>query len=552
MDPRSALLDFSVALLVDKDPVEGRQLKESDIRQEIDYVKLQLNGLARSYLLSSITHYSEGVLHLFKLKSSSNKDEMENAAYARSLTNPMTNVSQTLKDLTLSNLDEAETRALKAAKKAFENARKKAIDAFNNETLPIFDRIKAMAIRVAATMLANIDHPEDALIVCLKCLEELHNVKEIQDNFSLEIHTERMWHGFYKDYRRQIISSVCRINHFVRSAAAVIAKEGELLTWPQIEIEGGKLDPLHDHRLAEGLRQQKKPHYEITPSALGEEGESMKPKIPQAIVVNSQDHCIVAEEWDNSVNIFEISPDRLLHQISIGEESSIVDVAIGDQDDVYVLLELNAKTERARFKIFVFDEEGNKKKDFFLRDKTEDVSRMAMNNNKIFVLTKVFEIPGGAVDVYDSDGQFTGLRFGEETLNCPQDICCTNDGLVVVLDRDDQCVMSAQMFNTINGQHIDNDLLESVEQEEKTIKKLRSSIACHQVSNDVVIAFPSEIDQEPVRILKYDMSDGMLLPSVLLPMTGQVSTRGVAVTTQGRIAIGLLDKDEGDSKVLIV
>ena len=494
MDPRSALFDFSVALLVDKDPVEGRQLKESDIRQEIDYVKLQLNGLVRSYLLSSITHYSEGVLHLFKLKSSSNKDEMENAAYARSLTNPMTNVSQTLKDLTLSNLDEAETRALKAAKKAFENARKKAIDAFNNETLPIFDRIKAMAIRVAATMLANIEHPEDALIVCLKCLEELHSVKEIQENFSLEIRRRKMRHGVYKENRRQMISSVCRINHFVRSAAAIIAKEGELLTWPQIEIEGGKVDPLHDHRIGEALRKQNMPHYEITPSALGEEGESMKAKIPQAIVVNSQDHCIVAEEWDNSVNVFEISPDRLLRQISIGEESSIVDVAVGDQDDVYVLLELNTKTERARFKISVFDEEGNKKKDFFLRDKTEDVSRMAMNNNKIFVLTKVFEIPGGAVDVYDSDGQFTGLRFGEETLNCPQDICCTNDGLVVVLDRDDQCVMSAQMFNTINGQHIDNDLLELVEQEEKTIKKLRSSIACHQVSNDVVIAFPSEID----------------------------------------------------------
>ena len=552
MDPRSALFDSSVALLVDKDPVEGRQLKESDIRQEIDYVKLQLNGLARSYLLSSITHYSEGVLHLFKLKSSSTKDEMENAAYARSLTNSMTNVSQTLKDLRLSNLDEAEKRALKAAKKAFENARKNAIDAFNNETLSIFDRIKAMAIRVAATMLANIEHPEDALIVCLKCLEELHSVKEIQENFSLEIHRERRWRGFYKDYRRQMISFVCRINHYVRSAAAIIAKEGELLTWPQIEIEGGKVDPLHDHRLAEALRKQKMPHYEITPSALGEEGESVKPKIPQAIVVNSQDHCIVAEEWDNSVKIFEISPDRLLRQISIGEESSIVDIAIGDRDDVYVLLELNAKTERARFKIFVFDEEGNKKKDFFLRDKTEDVSKMALNNNKIFVLTKVFEIPGGAVDVYDCDGQFTGLRFGEETLNCPQDICCTNDSRVVVLDRDDQCVLSAQMFNIINGQHIDSDLLESVEKEEKTIKKLRSSIACHQVSNDVVIAFPSETDQKPVRILKYDMSDGMLLPSVNLPMKGQVSTRGVAITTQGRIAIGLLDKKGGDSKVLIV
>ena len=511
-----------------------------------------MNGLARSYLLSGITHYSEGVLHLFKLKSSSNKDEMENAAYARSLTNPMTNVSQTLKDLTLSNLDEAETRALKAAKKAFEKARGKAIDAFNNETLPIFDRIKAMNIRVAATMLANIEHPEDALIVCLKCLEELHSVKEIQEHFSKEIHKERWWRSVYKDYRRQMISSVCRINHYVRSAAAIIAKEGELLTWPQIEIEGAKVDPLHDHRIAEALRKHNIPHYEITPSALGEEGESMKPKIPQAIVVNSQDHCIVAEEWDNSVNIFEISPDRLLRQISIGEESSIVDVAIGDQDDVFVLLELNAKTERARFKIFVFEEEGNKKKDFFLRDKTEDVSRMAMNNNKIFVLTKVLEIPGVAVDVYDCDGQFTGLRIGEETLNCPQDICCTNEGRAFVLDRDDQCVLSVQMFNTINGQHIESDLLESVEKEEKTVKKLRSSIACHQVSNDVVIAFPSETDQQAVRILKYDTSDGTLLPSVSLPMTGQVSTRGVAVTTQGRIAIGLLDKDGEDSKVLIV
>ena len=237
MDPRSAFFDFSVALLVDKDRVEGRQLKESDIRQEIDYAKLQLNGLVRSYLLSSITYYSEGVLHLFKLKSSSNKDEMENAAYARSLTNPMTNVSQTLKDLRLSNLDEGEKRALKSAKKAFENA----IDAFNNETLPIFDRIKAMAIRVAATMLANIEHPEDALIVCLKCLEELHSVKEIQENFSLEIRRRKMRHGVYKDSRRQMISSVCRINHFVRSAAAIIAKEGELLTWPQ--TRGGGVLP---------------------------------------------------------------------------------------------------------------------------------------------------------------------------------------------------------------------------------------------------------------------------------------------------------------------
>ena len=403
-------------------------------------------------------------------------------------------------------------------------------------------------------MLENIDHPEDALSPCIVCLEELHGLKEVQENFSIEIR-RGIKHRFYKEYRRQIMSSVCRINHFVRNIAAKIAMEGELLKFPLIEIEGEKVDPLNDPRVAEALRKFEMPHYAITPSALGQKDV----KIPQGIAVNSQEDFVVGDEWECRVNIFDFN-GHFVRPILFDENksvTSIVDVAVDSEDNVYVLLDLKEKAKTVRFKICLFDKEGNRKQEFPLREKTAGVLRMTVNNNnEIFVLTmltdKVSTIRESAVDVYDSDGSFTGLSFGEKTLRCPQDICVTSDDRVLVLDRDDQCVLSVQMFHA-NGEPIDQDLLKAVKKAEKTFKKkFRSSIACHQVSNDVVIAFPSETDKHPARILRYGMSNGELLPSVDLPIKGQISTRGVAVTTQGRIAIGLLDKGGGDSKVLIL
>ena len=557
MDPSSGLFGTSVGLFVNKEPVEARQLRESDFLREIDQVQLQLNQLARSYLLSSITFYREGVRHLFKLKSSSNGGETENAGkqievFTGSPTNPISNVCPTLKDLRLRDLDDVEKRALLAAKKEFEKARSEAIRAFNNEGLPIFDRIQAMVIRVAATMLENVDHPEDALGVCIGCLEDLHGLHEIQENFSLEI-CRGYKHPFYKEFRRQIISSVCRINHFVRNAAVMIAKKGELLTFPLIDIEGGKIDPLHDHRVAEALTKQDIPHYVIPPLALGEK-EEIRPKIPQGIAVSLQDHCIVGDEWDCSVKAFDVSGSFLGH-ILVGDKksvTSIIDVATDGQNNVYILLRQDETAETVRFKMCVRDMEGNKKKEFLLEEKNTEVLRMTVKDNgEIFVLTAENpEISGSAVDVFDSGGEFV-RSFGKDKLHCPQDICAINNGQVIVLDKDDQCVLSVQLFSS-NLECIDDDLLKSVREAKTSITKLRPSIACHRSSNVVVLALPSETDQDPVRILKYDMSDGKLLPSVDIPVTGQVSTRGVAVTTQGRIAIGLLDKDKGDSKVLII
>ena len=567
----SALFDTSLGLLVNKLREEAEKLRESDVQREIDYLKLQLDGLARSHLLSSITLCREGVLHLFKLKCRTGEDQAKMAqsgeategkqvaAFAsRSAIDRIPNLSRDLNDLKLTNLDDAEERALSAAKKDFEQARIKAIEAFNNESLPPCDRIQAMVIRVAATMLENVDHPEDALPVCISCLEELHALPEVKESFSVEIN-KPFKYRYYKEYRRQIISSVCRINHAVRNAALMVAKKGELFALPLIDNGVEEIDPLHDQRVAESLGKLEMQHYSVTALTLGQKNEKEKPNIPQGIASNSNGHFIVGDEWDRdrSVKIFDSDGNfqSTFCGFPIDDENTMVrirDVATDIFDKVYVLVELQEKSSStARYKIYLFDQQGNTKHHFFLRKETAEVLRVTVSrHNDILVLGDSSEENiKSVVDIYNPDGQFN-RSIGETALNCAEDLCATSDGRVVVLDRDDQGALSVLVFGP-DGECIRDDFLKHFEKKERLITKLRPSIASHQVNNHVVIAIPSE-EGDPLQILRLDIDTGTFLPNILLPVEGLVSTRGISVTVEGRIALSLLDKTGGDSKVLVV
>ena len=562
------ILKTSVELLVNKLQEEAEKFTESNVR-EIKNLRLSLEGLARSHLLSSITLYREGVLHLFKLKSKTGEDQAkmaqneegiedrQDAVYAsRSPLVRAINAARDLKDLELTNLDDAEERALSAAKKKFEQACIKAIEAFNNESLPPCDRIQAMMIRVAATMLESVDHPEDALPVCISCLEDLHALPEVKESFSAEIN-KPFKYRFSKEYRRQIISSVCRINHAVRNTAVMVAKKGELFTLPLIDNGVEEIDPLHDHRVAESLGKLEMQHYFVAVLTLGQENEKEKPKIPQGIASNSFGHFIVLDEWDRSVKIFDSDGNfqSTFCGIPIGDENtilSIADVATDISDNVYVLVELEEKSSsKARYKIYLFDQQGNTKHHFFLRKETAEVLRVTVSrHNEILVLgDSSEENTKSVVDIYNPDGQFN-RSFGEKTLNRAEDVCATSDGRVVVLDRDDQGALSVLVFGP-DGECISDDFLKHFEKKERPITKLRSSIASHRESNHVVIAIPSE-ERDPVQILRLDIDSGTFLPNILLPVGGLVSTRGISVTVEGRIALSLLDKTGRDSKVLVV
>ena len=217
-----ALIDSSVKLFVNRDPMEAKQIRGSDLRRDLLDVKAKLEALANSTLLSSFTFYRDGIRRLLKLKKNSNEGDRESAdrqAEVRS-----TSLYQVCKDLRLHCLDDSDKRALAAAKDDFKQARIMAVKAFNNEGLEILDRIQAMVIRVASTMLENVDHPEDALNVCIGCLEDLHGLKYVKETFNQVVYKGLNKVSFQRGVQKQVIVSVCRINHFIRNAAQTIGR----------------------------------------------------------------------------------------------------------------------------------------------------------------------------------------------------------------------------------------------------------------------------------------------------------------------------------------
>ena len=177
-----ALIDSSVKLFVNRDPMEKKQMRESDLRRDMLDVKAKLEALANCNLLSSFTFYREGIRRILKLKKNSNEGDRESADRQKEVRS--TSLYQVCNDLRIHCLDDSDKRALAAAKDDFKQARIMAVKAFNNESLPILHRIQAMVIRVASTMLENVDHPEDALNVCIGCLEDLHGLKFVRETFN--------------------------------------------------------------------------------------------------------------------------------------------------------------------------------------------------------------------------------------------------------------------------------------------------------------------------------------------------------------------------------
>ena len=168
--------------------VTDQRIRELIVR-EIDDIKSKLDGLARKDLLTSISYFRRGVGSLFELLD---KTETSNLGSTKNLdvglrSNATTAAGKTVslakrgfKKLTLTDLDDDDKRLLANSKEEFKTACLKATEAFHNEALSTSDRIQAMIIRVAATILEKVDYPQNALTACRLCLEELHSMPAVQ------------------------------------------------------------------------------------------------------------------------------------------------------------------------------------------------------------------------------------------------------------------------------------------------------------------------------------------------------------------------------------
>ncbi|KAL9966978.1 hypothetical protein ACROYT_G025129, partial [Oculina patagonica] len=196
------------------------------IVREIDDIKSKLDGLSRKDLLASISFFEEGIELLYKVFDKAKFSCEHGAVTTQAACAKEISLTEEIRTLELTDLDESAARALSKAKRRFEDARRKATEAFNNEALGTSDRILAMQYRVMATILETVDNPADAVEPCIVCIKELNSLPAVQNSFDVQlkkgIQAVRGLLG--KDERRQIISSVCHVNRVIYDVTLTVGK----------------------------------------------------------------------------------------------------------------------------------------------------------------------------------------------------------------------------------------------------------------------------------------------------------------------------------------
>lgn len=206
------------------------------ILNEIGQTESKLKKKDEQDLKKSIEHFRNGIEYLFKQLIKVNSGDDSSAT------------TQTAAETAEKHLDEE-----------FEKARLKATEAFNNETLSTCDRIRAMAVRVAARVLEKVDNPDEALEACMLYMQELHFMPAVKKIFTAELARLKPGHSLnLKGKLRQkiikrIISGVYKVNRLVYDVMQTVVNDSTFLKqWPCVEAGPGeeKFNPLSDERVA--------------------------------------------------------------------------------------------------------------------------------------------------------------------------------------------------------------------------------------------------------------------------------------------------------------
>ena len=172
----TAVFKATIGLLVNKGRDKAAEkLKDGDVTdqqfrsfivREIDDIKSKLDGLSRKDLLASISFFEEGIELLYEVFDKARSRSEYSAATTQAACAEAISLAEGMRTLELNGLDESATRALSSAKKRFEDSRREATRAFNNEGLETLDRILAMQYRIMATMLETVECVLKSLTLC--------------------------------------------------------------------------------------------------------------------------------------------------------------------------------------------------------------------------------------------------------------------------------------------------------------------------------------------------------------------------------------------------
>lgn len=382
----------TLGLLVDKsrdllaEELKGGDVADEKLRnwivREIDAMDLKLDAIAWKDLGASVDFFKEGILLIYKVfeKPNNGKDsaapdlamereEIKLDGSSLSSTAGLTTVADRMKNLTLTDSDESTKEVLSDAKKRFEDAPKKATDAFSNASLRPADRVLAMQYRIMATLLEKVDNPAAALTTCKLCLEQVHSMTLVRKSVKVEL--KKCFKSFLsRDERREIISAVCHINHVVHVIAQMVGDHKAVLNWPCISFKEEKLDPLRDVQVVKMLRklhkQQSCAVWSFGQEA-SEEGHNLK--IPQGITTNTREQFVVADNSNCEIKVFDSKGKFLSHFPILSDKDSVLrvqSIATDLNGRMYILVDSEAANT-----VYVFSDTQANLNGFSLKKKTK-------------------------------------------------------------------------------------------------------------------------------------------------------------------------------------
>ena len=532
----TAVFKATIGLLVNKGRDKAAEkLKDGDVAdqkfrglivREIDDIKSKLDGLSRKDLLASMSFFKEGIELLYEVFDKARSRSENSTVTTQAACAEEFSLAKVMSKLEVTSLDESATRALSKAKKRFEDARRKATEAFNNEALKTADRILAMQYRVMATILETVDNPADALGTCRVCIEELHGLSAVQESFNVEL-IKGFRARFGKDERTKIICNVCHVNFVIYHVTLVVCfGNKELSDWPYISSGENKVDPLHDERIAEILRKQDMEHC-CVPWSFGQDGNAERRlHYSLGIATNSSGQFIVADRGDSHIKIFD-SNGHFTNRFSVPNDEVdtklyICDVATDTDSNIYVLVDLWKPGTMVSQRALVYKLNSNTDlhQNFPVRGGGVGYwGRLTVIDDCKVLVLKSWETD--VIHVYKSDGQFV-RAIGKGIFKCACDITAANDGCAIVLDSNDSCVY---IFSK-EGDHLNKFELGGFYS--------RPSIAFHQASEHVVVAgLKQGICGLHVEIYT---KDGKFVRSTQIHEEGISNLVRMTVTMEGRIA----------------
>ena len=580
----TAVLEGTLGLLLKK----GRQslsekLKDGDVTNqqlgswivsEIDNVNSKLEAFARSDLKTSVSFFKEGLVFLKKVITVKHGDqrctetspdtveeEAKEPGACLRVTEVTTagvnilNLAEEMRELNLTDLDDSGKETLSDAKKRFDDARREATKAFNNEALAPCDRILAMAVRLMATILEKVENPGSVLEACRSGLEELHLTAMVKENFKAELTKAlKVKLKMNSDGRREIISSVCHINRIIYDVTLLMGKNEDLFLLPCVDIGDEKVDPLRDVRVAETLRKVNMDDCCVAWSfSLKEASQEKQLWLPSArsIATDTNEQFLIVYGCDK-VKVYD-TIGTFLHSFGLPADQnkssgSIRAVATDRDDNMYVLV---FDVYSSSSYIYVFNKEACFRYKFLVESKFEAETVILRDNHLL--------IPGGffsrgASETLDDDlrkyvvvCKMDGERIGDishKRSGNIRDITADDNGNIMVLNNSSFIYMyvsadittSDGVFRWFNRRGRGR-VARSINKFE--VAPSACAIAFHWTTGNVIIA--SQTEDGRSQVLLYS-KEGKLERNIDIELEKEDDIRAATVTMDGSICVATRTK----------